>query len=108
MVMRPSDTWVCVADARGAHFFRCDGPGRCLEPVLDFNSAGHAASQLDRAAADRLFTRLVLVAPAPALGELGSCLRPETRALVVGEIDRDLTRATPRQLQIHLQEMLPH
>jgi len=106
--MRPSDTWVCVADAHSAHFYRCDGPGRCLEPVLDFASADRTASQLDRAAADHLFARLVLVAPAPALGRLEAGLRPETRAMVVGEVDRDLTRATPRQLAAHVCEMLPH
>lgn len=121
--MRPADTWVCVADAVRAHFYRCDGPGRGVEPILDYmmvapshhnthedqaRFAGRLALQLDRAAAERLFAHLLLVAPAAMLGALRHVLDPHTRTLVCGEIDKDLTHVTPRELSTHLGDKLPH
>jgi protein required for attachment to host cells len=32
-------TWICVADGTRAKFFRCDGPGREIEPALDYMAA---------------------------------------------------------------------
>jgi protein required for attachment to host cells len=122
--MRPSDTWICVADGARAQFYRCDGPGHEIEPLLDCNLAasshgpsagtggtrfaGQVASRLDSAAAGRLFEHLVLVAPAGMLRELRDCLKAQTRNLVVGEVDRDLTHATPREVACHLGGVLPH
>ncbi|MDA8230948.1 MAG: host attachment protein [Magnetospirillum sp.] len=140
--MRPADTWVCVADGRRAQFYRCDGPGCGLVPMLDYafvtngrgsggvaragaaaqpllavdvagedersRFLGRVAGQLDRAADGRLFAHLVLVAPSHVLGALRGTLRPETRQLVVGEVDKDLTHATPRELVTHVGGTLPH
>jgi protein required for attachment to host cells len=149
--MRPTDTWVCVADGARAQFYRCDGPGRDLEPLLGyglasssrahgramtvdrpgrtFDSAGfgrHAydegdwqedqkrrfagcvADHLDRAADQHLFEHLVLVAPPGILGDLRKMLKGHTRDLVVAEVDKDLTHATPREVTCHLGGVLPH
>lgn len=113
--MRSSHTWVCVADGARARVFRCDGPCRDLEPVLglgvpstDSACTGRIAGQLDRAAHDRRFDHLVLVGPRAVLSELASTMTADTRRKVSGELDRDLSRASPRELTAHLCEFLPH
>jgi protein required for attachment to host cells len=107
--MRPSHTWVCVADGSRAQVFRCDGPGRDLEPVLDIGPiTKRIAVQLDRAAADNLFEHLVLVGPAAILGELRNHLEPRTRGKVVGEMTAMHNLATPREVGCYVCELLPH
>ncbi len=129
--MRPSDTWICVADTVRAQFYRCDGRGRCIEPLLDFalvarqhsphpllaampafddrgRFAGRVAGQLDLAADGHLFEHLLLVAPQSMLEPLKRTLKPHTRRLVIGEVDKDLTRATPREVATHICDKLPH
>jgi Protein required for attachment to host cells. len=113
--MRTSHTWVCVADDHSARFFHCDAPGYMLEPVMGFgvpqNShafAGRLAGQLDRAARDSLFRHLVLVGPRPVLDDIEASMAPGTRSLVVGEVDKNLRRASPRELDTHLCHMLKH
>jgi protein required for attachment to host cells len=114
--MKPSDTWVCVADGERAQFFRCDG-GRDLEPVIDFGVpragpapfAGRLAGQLDRAARGDLFEHLVLVGPKAFLRELETSMAPGTRDRIVADVlDMDLSRATPREAGIHLCGVLPN
>ena len=113
--MRASHTWVCVADGARARIYRCDGPMRDLEPVLGMGvpacgpaCTGRVAGQLDRAASERRFDHLVLVGPRAVLSELESTMTASTRTMVVGEVDRDLSRASPRELTAHLCELLPH
>ena len=107
--MRPSDTWVCVSDGARAQIFRCDGPGRDLEPLLGMGQmADRVGRQLDRAAADNLFEHLVLVGPAAVLGTLRDCLEPRTRDKVVGELYDMHPRATPREIGCYVCELLPH
>ncbi|MEW5728610.1 MAG: host attachment protein [Pseudomonadota bacterium] len=114
--MKPSDTWVCVADGERAQFFQCDG-GRDLEPVIDFcvpragqgAFAGRLAGQLDRAARGHRFEHLVLVGPKAFLRELEDTMAPATRELIVADVvDTNLARATPREAGIHLSSVLPH
>lgn len=49
------------------------------------------AGVVDRAALQRAFDRLVLVAPPAELGRLRTMLKPRTRAMIVAEIAKDLT-----------------
>lgn len=112
--MREYETWVCVTDGRGARFFHCDAPGLPLEPVMGFglaqsgsrDFAGRLAGQLDRAARDSLFRRLVLVAPHEVMSSVEATMAPGTRLLVAGRVERDLSRASPRQLCCHLADDL--
>lgn len=113
--MRSSDTWVCLADGDHARFFHCNAPVVELEPVLGFglpassqDFAGRLASQLDRAARANLFEHLVLVGPMGVLAAVEDSLAPATRHKVVGEVHRNLCRATPRELGALLAEWLPH
>lgn len=109
--MRPSDTWVCVADGTRAHFYR--GDDRCseLEPVLGYGLASHCggspfadrvACQLDRAAGESRFEHLVLVGPLDLLRQVEDRLDSRTRGKVVCEVDKLLTHPTPRELVTHL------
>jgi protein required for attachment to host cells len=124
-MMRPTDTWICVADAGRANFFRCDGPGSTVEPLVDVSVghghrrdhsrdkdghkqfAGAVALRIERAAGGHMFDHLVLVAPMPVLSALTSALTPDTRQLIVDKFDKDLVRATPRELATHIRDALP-
>jgi protein required for attachment to host cells len=113
--MRSSDTWVCVADGTRASFYRCDGPRNDLEPVMGFGVPadgrpffGRVAGQLNRAARTHLFEHLVLVGPRAVLSALEGDMTDDTRNLVVGAVDRDLSRRTPRELTTCLRDWLPH
>lgn len=112
--MRTSDTWVCVADGTRAQFYRWDGPGHDLDMMLGYQLAPpcggtpRVAGQLDRAAAGHLFEHLVLVGPGEVLGALRAAMAPATRGLVVGEVEKDLTHATPREVACHLGAVLRH
>jgi protein required for attachment to host cells len=57
-------------------------------------------------AADR-FDRLVLVAPPKALGNLREALDEKAKALVHGELAKDLVRVSPRDLEVPLGEVMP-
>ena len=59
------------------------------------------------ASADRgAFQRLILVAPPRALGELRDSLPEAVRDRVVGELDLDLTKATPETVEAHIERFL--
>ncbi len=123
--MRPTDTWICVADRERANFYRCDGPGAVVQPLVDVSVghghhhtkqnglaaerfAGAVASRIERAVDGHLFDHLVLVAPLPVLSALDSALKPGTRRMIVDKIDKNLIRATPRELVTHIRDALPH
>lgn len=113
--MRSSETWVCVADGAHAQFYHCDAPAYALEPVMGFGVpdngrtfADRLAGQLDRAARTSLFRQLVMVGPEPVLRDVEDSMAPDTRRMVVGALEKNLCRATPRELGTHLSHMLPH
>lgn len=130
--MRPSDTWICVADSSRAQFYRYDGAGHDIVPTLNHMAlasaglghslqpegdraneekrhfAGRIAGQLERAAAEHLYLHLVLVAPSMMMDELHQRLNQATLALVVSEVVKDLTHTTPREMQCHLGDVLLH
>lgn len=113
--MRSSETWVCVSDGAHAQFYHCDAPAYALEPVMGFgipdngrNFADRLAGQLDRAARTSLFRQLVMVGPEPVLRDVEGSMAPETRSKLVGAVEKNLCRATPRELETHLSDMLRH
>lgn len=60
------------------------------------------AQMLDEARGRRAFDHLVLVAPPETLGELRAKLDKHTQAMISGEVAKDLTRHTIRDLPSHL------
>jgi protein required for attachment to host cells len=52
------------------------------------------------------YDRLVIVAPPVTLGDLRTAISDQVRALVVGEIARDLTKIPNSEVAEHLEEVL--
>ena len=65
------------------------------------------AERLDMAAAQNGFKRLMLIAPPATLGDLRGALSAEAEKRVAGEIDKDLTQATPDAIAKLVQDHMP-
>ncbi len=68
--------------------------------------ARDVADFLEMQARLNAYDRLVLVAPAKALGDLRGALNGETSARVVGELAKDLTHTGVRELPRHLESVM--
>lgn len=55
----------------------------------------YVSQLLLEAARDRAYDGLIIIAPEPAATELRSALAPETRALLIGNVIRDLAGGNP-------------
>ncbi len=89
------------------------GPGRhAMAPRADWHAQQKqdfleaVAARLDDGAAGKAFDRLILGAPAKALGTLRSALGREAASRVVGELTKDLTKVTSSELPEHLDDLL--
>ncbi len=89
------------------------GPGRhAMAPRADWHEQEKqdflkaVAARLDAAAAEKVFDRLILIAPAKALGELRAALGRGATAKVTGELSKDLTKIPTRALPGHLDELI--
>lgn len=60
------------------------------------------AGALEKAALDGKYQALILIAPPQALGDLREALGPHARALVAGEISKDLTNLPDHELPAYL------
>lgn len=85
------------------------GEGRHgMEPRADWHEqqkrqfARDLARRLDRAAGEKAFDRLILVAPPRFLGALRSALGAAAKRQVTGELSKDLVRASEKQILEHL------
>ena len=102
-----------VSDRPGRTKESRDSTRHTIEPRVDWHRfekekfAKSMAKLLDAGAERGAYSRLILVAPPRTLGDLRSALNPRTRALVAGEIDKDLTHLTPQELPDHLYRVLP-
>jgi len=89
------------------------GQGRsAMEPQTEWHRfekhkfAREMAKVLDAAAANKVFDRLVLVAPPATLGDLRMELGEATRRMVTAELAKDLTRHAEQELPQHLGAVL--
>ncbi len=89
------------------------GPGRhAMAPRVDWHEQQKQdflkalAARLDRAAAQKAFDRLILVAPAKALGELRAALGQAAAGQVAGELPKDLTKVPAQDLPRHLDDLI--
>jgi protein required for attachment to host cells len=110
-------------DHRATHEIGVERPGRvqesanpgrhAMEPRVDWHQfeksqfAKKMASHLNRAAQNKDYDRLVLIAPPKALGELRSALDKHAAGLVVAELDKDLTQVASQELPKHLEKIVP-
>ncbi len=89
------------------------GPGRhAMAPRADWHEQqkqdflGKVAARLDRAADDKAYDRLILVAPAKALGRLRAALGPAAAGRISGELSKDLTQVPVQDLPGHLADLI--
>jgi len=89
------------------------GPGRhAMAPRVDWHEQQKQdflkalAARLDRAAAEKAFDRLILVAPAKALGELRAALGHVAAEQIAGELPKDLTKVPVQDLSDHLDDLI--
>lgn len=100
------------ADAPGRSFDR-RGPGRhAMAPRQDptreraRHFAAEIADMLDEGRREGRYERLYLLADPRLLGQLREALDKATRALVAGEITKDLSARSPETIRAHLPDFL--
>lgn len=98
---------------RPGRTFDSGGQGRhAMEPSTDpnrhqkFSFAKEVASRIVKAHHARSFDRLVMIAPPSTLGDLRSALPKTVASVVYGEIAKDLTRLSAKELAGHLGDVL--
>ncbi len=89
------------------------GPGRhAMAPRADWHEQqkqdflGAVAARLDRGADQKVYDRLILVAPAKALGQLRRTLGHAAAKRVAGELSKDLTKVPDQDLPGHLDDLI--
>lgn len=98
---RPGRSYESATSARHAHV------------TTDFHRAEERdflrgmAATLEAERRGKRFDRLVVVAPPVALGELRKLLSGPVRSMLVGEIDKDLTKVALVDLPGHLRDDVP-
>jgi len=103
-----------IASDRPGRSFDRAGEGRhAMEPGTDphrhaeYAFARDLATHLEKAANDRRFDRLVVVAAPRTLGDLRGLLPESVRRTVTAEVDKDLTKVPTPELGKHLDPHLP-
>jgi protein required for attachment to host cells len=66
----------------------------------------HLADEINHAALEKRFDRLILAAPPRTLGILRKALSSHAAERVIAELDKDLTKSGPADLASHLQNHL--
>ena len=96
------------SDRPGRVHESADTARHAMEPRVDWHRfakeqfAKSVAHALEKAALDRKYEALILVAPPQTLGDLRLALGQHTRALVAGEIAKDLTNLPDHEIPAHL------
>lgn len=100
------------SDKPGRSFESADGSRHAMEPSVDWHDREKilfikdVAKVLDKAARDKSFDRLILVAPPEVLGSLRNALKPATRDMVSAELGKDITHVPITKLPGHLSGLL--
>lgn len=95
-------------DKPGRGFESADASRHGMAPPVDWQRfekekfATALADILNKAAAEKRFDALVVVAPPKTLGDLRGHLNAHAKELVTGEINKDLTNAGEGELASHL------
>jgi protein required for attachment to host cells len=96
------------ADRPGRVHESADTRRHAMEPRVDWHRfakeqfARGVAAALETAAQRKLYEELILVAPPRTLGDLRQALGRHAKALVAGEIAKDLTHLPDHELSTHL------
>lgn len=97
-----------VADSAGRSFESANSARHAIAPRHDPHAVAkerflhEVAQEINQAAIDAAFDRLVLVAPAHALSELRDALRSEATTRLVGVLQKDLVKIPDHEIGNHL------
>lgn len=97
-------------DKPGRTFESTGGRRSAYEPPADWHEqakrdfARDIAGILEEKARDGAFDGLILVAPPEMLGNLRPLLSGEIREKLLGEVNKDYTQLTPREIKQQLEE----
>lgn len=100
------------SDRPGRMAASSSGAQHAMDPSTDAHRhaqqmlARDVAHTLDRAAADGTYAQLVLVAPPRMLGYLRESVSPQVHALLVGDLNKDLTALPVGELATRLREIV--
>lgn len=114
--------WHQETDLPPSHELGTDRPGRSFDShgtgrhamespsdphrELKRDFAKEIAARLDADLAKGAYDKLVVVAAPATLGDLRDALSPHVKAVVAGELDRDLTRTPTDEIAGHLASVL--
>lgn len=82
-------------------------PHTTLDEKVSERFARELEAVLEEGRVQHRYQRLVLVAPPAFLGTLNQVLGKQLRALVVLEVNKDLSALAPREIHAHIAERLP-
>lgn len=118
----PAMQHALVADNRPSGSISSDRPGRtfdsagsgrhAMEPSTDphrhaqISFAHDVAELLEKEGKAKAFEQILIIAAPRMLGDLRSALGEETKKLVIGELDKDLTKLSINDLSSHLEDMV--
>lgn len=100
------------SDRPGRAFSSTDNRRSAMEPPHDPHEQAKArftdevAARLDEACRQQRFSRLVVAAPPRMLGILRKSYGGTLERCIAGDIDRDLTKATPAEILDHVRDIL--
>jgi protein required for attachment to host cells len=96
----------------GRVYDRKGGGRHSITPRVDWHVfektqfAKEGAAILNKAALEKAFDRLVLVAPAKTLGDLRAMLNDQASEKVTAEVARDYTKLSLQELEGHLEDQI--
>lgn len=120
--LKPALGYALIANNKPSRELGSDSPGRsfssagsdrhAMQPPTDPHR--HEQREFAKDIADLLaeqqrnnaFDRLIIAAAPQMLGDLRAALTPQLRDMVHEEINKDFTKATPKELEKHLDEYL--
>ena len=100
------------AERPGRVFESADSSRHAMEPRVDWHRfekrhfARGIARIIDRAAIDKAFDRLVLIAPPKTLGDLRAALGQASRDAIHTDVAKDLTKVPVQELPSYLEDIV--
>lgn len=104
----PHETTRALGTERPGRVHQSNGPARSAVEQTDFHAQEEAAflnrlaERLSALVGERAIARILLVAPPRALGTLRDALSAPVRALVSGEIAKDLVKMPVNEIERHI------
>jgi len=119
-------TWILAVDGHEAHIWECHERGGALKKISDAVShvkqpvkphsdphdhaeavfATGVAESLTKALDAKRFERLILAAPPRTLGVMRQHITPRLKAVIAGEVDRELTKSDAKAVLEHVRQYL--